>query len=933
MDAARKETLGKQWTDFQTSAKERAANNAAIFNAEFYELPFDLQLKKYGIAIFPLYEITKTADIHKKAGELREEFRATCKSFPEFKEDYIQFEDEPPHSLIGVEKPKGGVISSLSMGGFGAFGTPSSFHNNFVRSRRREVMESAFRNLWKPYLKEKENFKLEQIIDRMMLRLKGTSPTAELWHRDVAKNTAAGDETYGGWINFDDDDQGFSCVPGSYKIRIPSEYSTELNGAKKKKSDDDTGCNKGFATIQESDHKALKDIKIRIKVPSLHVLVFNEQTVHEIATSTSLVDMYRLFTGWRITTDNMPLQDKKTPEWEDITYGPSEAAKEVTRRKLATELKLQSAMPLKSGQSSPMWAKLHWTNAPDLLTLFSLGLKDVPKTLKHDFKVQFSKNPETMQNPRHIVPRYLSSLEELELQKYADYEKKDIEILYPARDWPENNLHLDTDLSTDTSPESDEDATTFSGSPPTLNSDTDSSTDTSPEPDEYDANYYLPQTLNCPIGDGRDKSCNGRRYASISALNEHLEIKHKVTSDQVRKKLIIEMQADAKATKENHFYNCLDSIINVTWPGPDQRQFCDYVEILKEEFNSPEHIRSIRRAFLEGAHKLYDWKDTKLFLATALGSLALSFTPSDFLSIWYQKSEKVLELIKYFNFKDAKYQEQDDNGNTALHVFLDHVPRDVPGCKGSGNFYDELLTLFITKTNLDIANVKGQTPLIVAFLNDNPCHFWKEFVQIAHMQKKKISIGLKDNDNCTAEDYYLASTLYKYRPLNFDDFYEFVPLLYENWSEDDEKMKNVFDVIKDGLNNIQFLNKYMKKYFESDDALLIENIVDTDYGQFEPRSIKGLLDEKGRANNPIFNTFRQLNDAFERKRMMAAHGSPPEERKTTSTQIEEISSFLTSTSGKLWRVQIYKLSFFTFICVCEKGFFGIYVFFLFKKLK
>jgi len=32
-------------------------------------------------------------------------------------------------------------------------------------------------------------------------------------------------------------------------------------------------------------------------------------------------------------------------------------------------------------------------------------------------------------------------------------------------------------------------------------------------------------------------------------------------------------------------------------------------------------------------------------------------------------------------------------------------------------------------------------------------------------------------------------------------------------------------------------------------------------------------------------------------------------------------------------VQIYKLSFFTFICVCEKRFFGIYVFFLFKKLK
>ena len=932
MDAARKETLGKQWTDFQRAAKERAANNAAIFNAEFYELPVDLQLKKYGIAIFPLYEITKPADIRKKAGELREEFRATCKSFPEFKEGYIQFEDEPPHSLIGV-KNKGGVISSLSMGGFGAFGTPSSFHNNFVRSRRREVMESAFRNLWKPYLKEKENFKLEQIIDRMMLRLKKTSPTAEVWHRDVAKNTAKDDETYGGWINFDDADQGFSCVPGSYKIRIPSEYSSKPNGAKKKNSDDDTGCNEGFATIQDSDHGALKDIKIRIKVPSLHVLVFNEQTVHEIATSTSSADMYRLFTGWRITTDDMPLQDKNIPEWEDITYGPYEAGKEVTRRKLETELKRQSAMPLKSGQSSPMWARLHWTNFPDLLILFSNGLKDDPEMIKHNFKVQFSKNPETMRIPRYIVPRYLSSLEELNLQKYADYEKKDIEILYPARDWPENNLHFDTDSSIDTSADSDEDATTFSGSSPMSILDADSSTDTLPEPDEYDANYDLPQTLNCPIDDGRDKSCNGRRYASISALNEHLKIKHKVTSDQVRKKLIIEMQADAKATKDHHFFNGLDSIINVTWPGTNQRQFCDYVEILKKEFNSPEHIRSIRRAFLEGAHKIYDWKDTKLFLATASGSLALSFTPSDFLSIWYQESKKVLEMIKYFNFKDAKYQEQDDRGNTALHVFLDHVPHDVPGCKGSRNFYDELLTLFITKTNLDIANVKGQTPLIVAFLNDNPCHFWKKFVKIAHMQKKNISIGLKDNNNCTAEDYYLDSTLYKYRSLNFDDFYDFVPLLYENWSDDKEKMENVFRVIKYGFNHdIQFLNKYMKKYFESDYALPIEYILDRSHGPFQVPPIKDLLDTE--ANNPIFNTIRQLNDAFERKRMMAAHGSPPEEtKKTRSTRIAEISTFLTSTSGKLWRVQIYKLSFFTFICVCEKRFFGIYVFFLFKKLK
>ena len=65
---------------------------------------------------------------------------------------------------------------------------------------------------------EDEEYLLEQVVDRVMIRRPGDKPVAEMWHRDVAMNAKPTDKIFGGWINLDPHDfepQNFSCVLGS----------------------------------------------------------------------------------------------------------------------------------------------------------------------------------------------------------------------------------------------------------------------------------------------------------------------------------------------------------------------------------------------------------------------------------------------------------------------------------------------------------------------------------------------------------------------------------------------------------------------------------------------------------------------------------------------------------------------------------------------
>jgi len=139
------------------------------------------------------------------------------------------------------------------MGGFGTLANPVSFHNILVRRVREWCVHAAVEGLWRDYVDKpgRRGAKLEQIIDRMRLRPRGTKPISESWHRDEAILPAGHeqDETFGGWINLDDTLQFFHCVPGTY---------TQPCDANKK----------GFATIADKELKAkYKAAYERVEIP------------------------------------------------------------------------------------------------------------------------------------------------------------------------------------------------------------------------------------------------------------------------------------------------------------------------------------------------------------------------------------------------------------------------------------------------------------------------------------------------------------------------------------------------------------------------------------------------------------------------------------------------------------------------------------------
>jgi len=204
----------------------------------------------------------------------------------------------------------------LAVGGFAALGHSSSFHNEFARALRfraeQYVVEKDLFGLGKCGVDEGK--RLEQIVDRTMVRRPGQKPTSESWHRDVARGTSEGDKVFGGWINLDtDNDQYFSCVPGSSDEQPEKGVDYE----------------QGFAKIGASSVASVQARARRVVIPPGHMVVFNERTIHEVAAvpNSGATSSCRLFFGWRVTTDTTPL-----------FY-------DVERR-----LREQDGMPLKSGQ-------------------------------------------------------------------------------------------------------------------------------------------------------------------------------------------------------------------------------------------------------------------------------------------------------------------------------------------------------------------------------------------------------------------------------------------------------------------------------------------------------------------------------------------------------------------------------------------------------
>ena len=218
--------------------------------------------------------------------------------------------------LLGVLKNPPEFLNpngALTLGGFGALATPSSFHHPDIRFIRRSVY-----NLIKKVLKPlfPNHSRLELLFDRVSVRRVGTSTSTESWHRDVSPVSLPGDVILGGWVNLDPDgypSQSFSCSPGTHT--------------------DEPGVNTGFVKT-----KIAPTNKKVYEVPPGHVILFHQNILHEVKAQKAKVESHRLYLGWRLTNSDKPLFDH------------------------SKIIEIQGVPRIPSGQIPPMYAKLHMVN-------------------------------------------------------------------------------------------------------------------------------------------------------------------------------------------------------------------------------------------------------------------------------------------------------------------------------------------------------------------------------------------------------------------------------------------------------------------------------------------------------------------------------------------------------------------------------------------
>ena len=361
---------------------------------------------------------------------VHEELRQAANAFPEF------------------EHPEGGSFDNNDflyvLGGLGTLGTPSSFHNMFVRKVRKAVHAYAIEHDIfgvKPGGVNAGKM-LEQVVDRLMIRRPSQSPMADAWHRDVAAHAKEGDQVFGGWINLDfpkasggQAPQSLTCIPGS---------GNEVGAV----------TDVGFSKFPEAQHAAL--VPRSVSVPTLpgQMILFNERTIHEVNASTSSDTRSRLFIGFRVSasgtteplTSHLSLrldaQDGMPLKSGQLDHLQKERARELAFMKTAdgapspvyTDPNIDSYLGPGDTGPPPVYSAMHWVNHPDKIAALAANFK--PELRAHRFYPP--KTPSGAKYPEGIpaVPKFLPSLEMLgkaglDGALYPEYTLNEQSILMP----------------------------------------------------------------------------------------------------------------------------------------------------------------------------------------------------------------------------------------------------------------------------------------------------------------------------------------------------------------------------------------------------------------------------------------------------------------------------------------------------------------------
>lgn len=218
-----------------------------------------------------------------------------------------------------------GKTAQRVLGGFGAFGNPSSYHHPVVRSLRSKIKRLAVKPVLKEYAEDvigqTDDVNLESLFDRLCVRYEPfLRPGAELWHRDIydAKEfklrslprslpDGRDDIIIGGWLNLDHREQHF--------VALVASHDEPFSGAK------------GFAKFSEAEiarfrfNERLQGQASRffgntlrtntngeIIVPPGHLILFVQRIIHSVKSGQQPdTPALRFFHGFRLTGEEIPL--------------------------------------------------------------------------------------------------------------------------------------------------------------------------------------------------------------------------------------------------------------------------------------------------------------------------------------------------------------------------------------------------------------------------------------------------------------------------------------------------------------------------------------------------------------------------------------------------------------------------------------------------